>query len=82
MRLEIPGYEYFAAKNLFSGNKGMFNFKIFPSDTDMTVKIWFGAFCLERSQVEREEHFAMDQNGYAAMCEWLERAEREARQED
>ena len=78
MRLEIPGYEYFAAKNLFSGNKGAFNFKIFPSDTELTVKIWFGPFCLERSQLDREEHFPMDRDGYAALSAWLDRAEQEA----
>ena len=74
MRLEIPGYEYFAAGNLFSGSRGAFNYKVFPTGGELLVKIWSGPLCLDCSQVEQEQRFPSDPEGHAAMCGWLEEA--------
>ena len=45
MVIEVPGYEYFEARNIFSGSKGDFNFKILPEGEVMRVKTWKGRFC-------------------------------------
>ncbi|MBC8611068.1 hypothetical protein [Massiliimalia timonensis] len=72
MVIEVPGYEYFEARNIFSGSKGDFNFKILPDGEVMRVKTWMGRFCLEKSEVWQEQEFPISKDGFELMRKWLD----------
>ena len=70
--MEIPGLEYFQNNNIFSGSKQNFNFKIFPKDDRMEVKIWLGPFCMDKSEVIDQNEFSLTDTGHSEMIQWLE----------
>ncbi|WP_143530258.1 hypothetical protein [Massiliimalia massiliensis] len=70
--VEIPSLEYFVNHNIYSGSKGKFNFKIFPGDSEMAVKVWTGPFCLDCSEVDEEKCFPISDDGYRQMVAWVE----------
>lgn len=74
IEVEIPGLEYFVNHNIYSGSKGKFNFKIFPGDGEMIVKVWTGSFCLDCSEVDEERSFPISDEGYQQMAVWVEGA--------
>lgn len=69
--LNLESFEYFQFGNITSGSDGNFNFKVFPSKEDMTVKIWYGPYCLDKSQLHCQETFPLTEEGYEQMCRWV-----------
>lgn len=79
----LPTLHYFAMNNPFTGSYGLLRFKIVPSITmfnpkevdmdnsSMTVEIWHGLFCYEKSDIEREKTFPMSEEGRLQMQQWL-----------
>ncbi len=74
MIIVLPGYEYFEARNIYSGSKGVFNFKIVPDGDTMRATIWYGPLCLEKSEAMQEQDFPIDKDGFEAMGRWLDSA--------
>ncbi len=69
---DIPRLYYFQSKNVFTGSKNnTFNYKISPGEM-LKVQIWHGLICSDKAEIETEQEFPMDQDGFDAMIKWLE----------
>ncbi len=69
---DIPKFYYFQSKNVFTGSKDQtFNYKIIPGEM-LKVQIWHGLVCSDKAEIETEQEFPMDQDGFDAMIKWLE----------
>ena len=69
---DIPRIYYFQSKNIFTGSKNnTFNYKITPGEK-LKVQIWHGMLCSEKAEIEVEQEFPLDQEGFDAMIKWLE----------
>ena len=81
--LFIPTLHTFAMKNLFTGSKGLFRFRIVPNvimatpkevdfeQSTMFVEYWHGLYCYEKSEMEGSETFPLTEEGRLAMLDWL-----------
>lgn len=81
--LFIPTLHTFAMKNLFTGSKGLFRFRIVPNvimatpkevdfeQSTMFVEYWHGLYCYEKSEMEGSETFPLTEEGRQAMLDWL-----------
>ncbi len=67
----IPVLSYFTSKNVFTGSRGLYNYKITP-DEDLFVEVWWGRLCSKLATKEGEAHFPMTTEGHLAMLAWLE----------
>lgn len=67
---DIPGLYYFESKNIFSGNRGNFNYRI-VTDEEMHVSVWHGFICSEKAQMEQGNSFPVTEEGHAQMLAWL-----------
>ncbi len=72
----IPAYEYFSMGGKYSGCKrgtknDDFNFRITPAEK-ITVQTWIGVLCFEKSTVDSEAEFDMSEEGFAALCDYIE----------
>ena len=47
-------------------------FKIFPKGEVMTVAVWFGRFCYDKSEITNTEEFTINLEGYQQMVAWIE----------
>lgn len=56
-KLDNPEIEYFNSGNIFCGSDHGFNYKIYPGSEGMRIVIWYGKFCLDKSEVVAEETF-------------------------
>ena len=82
--LYIPTLHTFAMKNLFTGSKGLFRFRIAPNvvmatpkevdfqQSTISAEYWHGLYCYEKSEMEGKETFPMTEEGRADMIRWLE----------
>ena len=82
--LYIPTLHTFAMDNIFTGSCGEFRFravpcvvKATPKEVDfekstITATYWHGPFCFEKSEMEGEETFPLNEEGRLAMKKWLE----------
>ena len=82
--LFIPTLHTFAMKNLFTGSKGLFRFRIAPNvvmatpkevdfeQSTISAEYWHGLYCYEKSEMEGKETFPMTEEGRADMIRWLE----------
>ncbi|MGI5960093.1 MAG: hypothetical protein ACOX60_11865 [Massiliimalia sp.] len=70
-KLDLESFEFFAFGNISSGSDGGFNFKVFPSKEDMTVKIWYGSLCIDKSEIAAEQTFPLTEEGYEQLCQWV-----------
>ena len=82
--LFIPTLHTFAMKNLFTGSKGLFRFRIAPNvvmatpkevdfeQSSISAEYWHGLYCYEKSEMEGKETFPMTEEGRADMIRWLE----------
>ena len=82
--LFLPTLHTFAMKNLFTGSKGFFRFRIEPNvvmatpkevdfeQSTMKAEYWHGLFCYEKSEMEGSETFPLTEEGRAKMLAWLE----------
>ena len=81
--LFIPTLHTFAMKNLFTGSKGLFRFRIVPNvimatpkevdfeQSTMFVEYWHGLYCYEKSEMEGSETFPLTEEGRQAVLDWL-----------
>lgn len=82
--LFLPTLHTFAMKNLFTGSKGLFRFRIEPNvvmatpkevdfeQSTMKAEYWHGLYCYEKSEMEGSEVFPLTEEGRAKMLAWLE----------
>lgn len=82
--LFIPTLHTFAMKNLFTGSKGLFRFRVVPNvvmatpkevdftQSTMFVEYWHGLYCYEKSRMEGSETFPLTEEGRSRMLAWLE----------
>ncbi len=68
---DIPGLYYFESKNIFTGSRKDFNFRIVP-DGALKVSTWHGFLCSELAEMEQEAEFSLSMEGHAEMLAWLE----------
>ena len=83
-RLFIPTLHTFAMKNTFTGSCGAFRFRIKPDvvmatakevdfeQSTMFVEYWHGPFCYEKSEMEGNQTFVLNEKGRENMILWLE----------
>jgi hypothetical protein len=80
----LPNLHWFAMKNLFTGSCGNLRFRAKPNvematakevdfgASSITVELWHGPFCYEKSEMEAQREFPMSNDGLSAMKQWLE----------
>lgn len=68
---EIPKFYYFESGNDFSGSKGDFAYKI-SNGEKLKCMTWHGRLCSMKAEIEHEEEFENNQEGFEAMIKWLE----------
>ncbi len=62
--------EYFTFKNMFSGSKGNFNYKIIPKE-NFHLLIWYGKNCSAKSEIVAEADFPLEEESRPLICDWL-----------
>lgn len=68
---DIPNLYYFQSKNMFTGSRKAFNFKIVP-DGELKVCTWHGFINSELAEIEHEADFPMTAEGFEEMLRWLD----------
>ncbi|MBO4523632.1 hypothetical protein [Ruminococcus sp.] len=68
---EIPKFYYFESGNDFSGSKGDFAYKICNGEK-LKCMTWHGRLCSMKAEIEHEEEFENNQEGFDTMIKWLE----------
>ena len=68
---DLPGLDYFQSKNPFIGSKGELRFKLVPSEEGLTLYIWFGEKCFEKSEIEIEKQFEPCEESLYKINEYL-----------
>lgn len=73
-RFEIPKADYFTLNyNIYCGSLNGFNYKLSAKDKEkLTVSVWMGPLCMEKSEITASESFALDEEGSHAALGWLE----------
>lgn len=72
MVFDIVGINYFLSKNVFTGSKEAFNFRIAPVEDRLEVAVWNGMFCYEKSEILFRNEFKLSKDGLADAIQWLE----------
>ena len=74
--MEIPKLFLFTEGGIYSGGKydKSFNYKVVPSKEDMTCYIWFGKYCLDKTEQSESRVFPLTPEGHAEMVKWIEDA--------
>ena len=80
----LPTLHWFAMTNTFSGSCGEFRFMAKPNvimatakevdfeASSITVELWHGLYCYEKSEMEGSREFPMSDEGLQQMKSWLE----------
>ncbi len=70
---------YYESGNIFTGSKGEFNFKIIPDTKEkkLNVSLWHGIICSDLAEMDKQEEFTLDEEGFEEMIKWLENEYRE-----
>lgn len=68
---DIPQFAYFEFGNPFTGSRGSLSFKITPRD-QLTVQIWHSKLCSEKAEIEEQQEYPMNEEGFHALLRWLE----------
>ena len=80
----LPTLHWFAMANLFTGSSGMLRFRAKPNvvmetakevdfeASSITVELWHGLYCYEKSEMEGSREFPMSDEGLQQMKSWLE----------
>lgn len=73
-RFEIPKSDYFTLNyNSYCGSMDSFNYKLNAKSKEaLTVSVWLGPLCLEKSELAAEDSFPLDEEGYQKALSWLE----------
>lgn len=74
--IEIPELEYLYNNgyfiNIYTGSKNGFNYKIIPDrEKDITVLIWEGIYSCDNSDIKKEEHFELNEDGHKKMVDFI-----------
>ena len=74
--MEIPKLFLFTEGGIYSGGKydKSFNYKVVPSKEDMTCYIWFGKFCIDKTEKVESRQFPLTEEGHAQMLGWIEKS--------
>lgn len=70
-RFQIPPFEYFDFKNIYTGSMRGFNYKIWPKE-QLEIAVWYGKNCYEKSVPAANKEFTMDESGREELLVWLE----------
>lgn len=82
--LFLPVLHSFENNNVFTGSFGTLRFKITPQiimktpkevdleESSMRCEYWHGLFCYEKSEIEGERTFALNEDSKEAMRNWLQ----------
>lgn len=80
----LPGIEWFANDNPYTECNFKFHYIIIPDvkDDSMTVKIWHGELCYEKSldEIVSERSFPLTKGGREELIEYLRKENREYHQ--
>ena len=80
----LPTLHWFAMKNPFTGSCGEFRFRAEPNvimatakevdfeQSTIHVEYWHGLYCYEKSQMEGQATFPMNEQGRLDLKAWLE----------
>jgi len=83
-KIYLPTLHWFAMKNPFTGSFGEFRYRVVPDVTMATAKevdfensklqaqFWHGLFCYEKSTIEGEMTFSLNEEGRLELIHWLE----------
>ena len=81
--LFLPVLHSFENNNVFTGSYGPLRFKVTPAFTmknpkevdmeasSMTVELWHGPYCYEKSEMETQETFPLSEEGRENMRRFL-----------
>ena len=69
---DISKFDYFRFGNIYTGSNGLFNFRIVPDKETMSVQIWIGQLCFQKSEALLTSEFPLSPDGYQSMCDWIE----------
>ena len=80
----MPGIEWFANDNPYTECNYKFHYIIIPDvkDESMTVRIWHGIFCYEKSidEIKEERTFPLTKGGREEAIEYIRKANNEYHQ--
>jgi hypothetical protein len=76
----VPNLATFQNDNGYLGSFHGLRFRLKPGKREteegeertIEALVWYGLFCLEKSEVVSETVFSMTEEGYAAMLDWLD----------
>lgn len=69
---DIPRIYYFESRNIFTGSRKDFNFRIVPEEGELRVTTWHGFICSELTEPESHAAFPLSVEGHNEMLAWLE----------
>lgn len=67
----LPEIKYFQFKNCFAGSHGEFNYKVIPDGDLLAVFLWYGPYCLEKSEIAKQRSFPVTAEGLAEAESWI-----------
>lgn len=68
---QLPEIKYFQFKNYFAGSLGEFNYKLIPDGEVLKVSVWYGAYCMEKSEIAAQTEFPLTLQGLMDAESWL-----------
>lgn len=68
---QLPEIKYFQFKNRFAGSQGSFNYKIVPDGEILSVYLWYGPYCMEKSEIAEQKDFPMTADGLKEAESWI-----------
>lgn len=80
----VPNLATFLNDNAYLGSFHGLRFRLKPAvhgegeEKEQVIEalVWYGVYCLELSEVVAETSFSMNDEGYAAMLDWLDEQHR------
>lgn len=68
---DLPGEDYFQAKNSFKGSRDNFRFIVSPCEDGIKASVWKGEKCLELSEIIAEKTFELCEQSLYEINEYL-----------
>lgn len=69
---DLRNFYYYKSGNSFTGSLNKFNYKIIPDSNHLKAQIWHGLLCSDLAEIEKEENFPFNEDGFLKMIKWLE----------
>ena len=80
---DLPGFDYFTAKNPFIGSGGGIRFKVTPQfssdenqDSTLFVEVWTGEKCYQLSEIKASKSFPFEEQSLYEINLFLNEAKR------